>query len=904
MQFFNKNKLNTGLNGEFLDDDEEKGINGTVVDAKLLNGLGHEIENIIKAGGMTPSENENDQLLRAIKNLGGSGVSSSAENVSYNNSISGLQQKNYDFPKIKTPIDNLTYIYLTESSVMGKIEKEEDNYFLKGNVSAVSSQNILPISLTIDGKDGYEILSFIGQFFNIDYETRNIENVNWVDALEDEIIVNGINDGWQFVFVQNMIAIKRKDNGEIPENTYSVTLNIKNRVLLKPDENIIAWQYGISENILLKIVNESGTAKIKSITKIYPYLRDTEWIFFTNNILENYIDLDTEHTSGIISSSGKKVIWTLKKNYQDLPYSIIIKYEDESQIQKNDFFTINITPDKNADISFTKGDAVNVQNAIDSLSELKQDKLTAGTNITIQGNTISTSSNVATQTDLSAKQDKLTAGENIVIEKQGENTVIKSLGGGDAEDIGFDNSKAQQQQLVGYDYPKYKKSIPSTVSIVLSNGNNNYNASIVKQSDGSYRLKCNISNFNISGGYFSLSIKNVNNLSNIYQRLSFLSQFFNIQTIYTTIDSLNYINLEASECVISSLNFSLKFALIYSDYNKSLDLIIKIDSSSIQSGSYNITLNIKNRVLRQEDRNIFAFSDPFMGTQNIMDNYIFSLSQNNSSVKLTGSYTLKKDAGLVIGFYSPIIENYFNVSSSIEWKNTTGITSSSKKPLKFSLYKNNSAGNEKPLYLLFLMYQDETDLKAGEKITFDLTPDKNSTLGPIYKDVTNVQQLGEVLSQKDTELLNKINGLKAANIKIDTISGLNASNVQQAIAALNQKIYNIYDTSRKVPINDYALINNEKYNFYRVFCVKEVELIEDSKEHMLAVKYDTVNRANIVRHSITLVGGQKTICFSGSCSAANGFDLRTNIYSGELQLYYTIYSAQSFYKIIFFIDYY
>ena len=254
-----------------------------------------------------------------------------------------------------------------------------------------------------------------------------------------------------------------------------------------------------------------------------------------------------------------------------------------------------------------------------------------------------------------------------------------------------------------------------------------------------------------------------------------------------------------------------------------------------------------------------------MGTQNIMDNYIFSLSQNNSSVKLTGSYTLKKDAGLIIGFYSPIIENYFNVSSSIEWKNTTNITSSSKKPLKFSLYKNNSAGNEKPLYLLFLMYQDETDLKAGEKITFDLTPDKNSTLGPIYKDVTNVQQLGEVLSQK---------------------------------------IYNIYDTSRKVPINDYALINNEKYNFYRVFCVKEVELIEDGKEHMLAVKYDTVNRANIVRHSITLVGGQKTICFSGSCSAANGFDFRVNIYSGELQLYYTIYSAQSFNKIIFFIDYY
>ncbi|MEI0477308.1 hypothetical protein, partial [Brachyspira pulli] len=415
MQFFNKNKLNTGLNGEFLDDDEEKGINGTVVDAKLLNGLGHEIENIIKAGGMTPSENENDQLLRAIKNLGGSGVSSSAENVSYNNSISGLQQKNYDFPKIKTPIDNLTYIYLTESSIMGKIEKEENNYFLKGNVSVISDENILLISINIDDKNEYEILSFLCQFFNIDYEARDIENVNWIDALENEIIVNGINNGWQFVFVKGGLAVKRKDSGELPENTYSVTLNIKNRVLLKPDENIIAWQYGISKNILLKIVNENGTAKIKGITNIYSNVRNEETIFFTNNILENYIDLETEHTSGIVSNSGKNVIWSFKKNYQDLPYSIVIKYEDGSQIQENDFFAINITSDKNSDISFTKGDAINVQNAIDSIAEVKQDTLTAG--------------------------------ENIVIEKQGEKTIIKSLGGGDAEDISFDNSKTNLEYL-------------------------------------------------------------------------------------------------------------------------------------------------------------------------------------------------------------------------------------------------------------------------------------------------------------------------------------------------------------------------------------------------------------------------------------------------------------------------
>lgn len=404
-----------------------------------------------------------------------------------------------------------------------------------------------------------------------------------------------------------------------------------------------------------------------------------------------------------------------------------------------------------------------VQKAIEKLKSNKQDSLIVGNNINLNGNTISVDGGTSKEyiidnsyfiNDLIIKDDRIyKANEDFIASDFnidiGKLTLISSGGGGAsaAIDVSFDNSNSNLEYFSGYDFPKYKKTIPNTINIVLSDGTNDYNASIVKQSDGSYRLKCNISNFNISRGYFSLSIKNVNNLSNIYQRLSFLSQFFNIQTNYTTLESLNYANLSSDECVISSLNFSLKFALIYSDYNKSLDLIIKIDSSSIQSGSYNITLNIKNRVLKPEDRNIFAYSDPFMGTQDIMDNYILSLSQNNSSIKLTGSYTLKQGAGLIIGFYSPIIENYFNVSNTtVSFQNTSGITSSSGKAIKFGFYKNSSAGTDKPLYLLFLMYQDDTDLQVGEKITFNLAPSKNSTLNPIYQNVTNVQQAIETLA--------------------------------------------------------------------------------------------------------------------------------------------------------------
>ncbi|AEM20774.1 Hvp 101 VSH-1 tail protein [Brachyspira intermedia PWS/A] len=407
----------------------------------------------------------------------------------------------------------------------------------------------------------------------------------------------------------------------------------------------------------------------------------------------------------------------------------------------------------------------NVQKAIEKLKSGKQDSLTAGNNINLNGNNISVIGGTNKEyelgslyfiNDLIIKDDKIyQVNENFTASNW--NTDISKctlVSGGEivgqvkAVDVSFDNSNTQLQQLVGYDYPKYKKTIADSINMVFTNGSSDYNASIVKQSDGSYRLKCNISNYYIGSrdmGVF-LTVKNINNIDNIYERLSFLSQFFNIQTNYTSIESLNYVNLTSDEYIISDLNLNLKFVFIYSSYNKSLSLmIVKQDFTPIIEGTYNITLNIRNRVLRQEDRNIFAFSSGFMTEQDIMDNYIFNLSQNNSSVKLKGSYTLKAGAGLLIAFYSPIIENYFNVSNSGEWTNTNGITSSSKKPLKFSLYKNSDAGNENPLYLLFIMHQDETDLTVGETITFNLTPDKNSTLNPIYSTVTNVQQMGDAL---------------------------------------------------------------------------------------------------------------------------------------------------------------
>ena len=697
MNLLDRNRLNTGLNGEWLNDDEENGIHGTVLMAEDMNSLGTEINNLIKAGGMNPNKNENDQILRAVKNLGGSGVSSSASNVSYDNSISSLQQKNYDFPKFKSTIDDLTYISL--NSVLGKIEKEENNYFLKGSVSVLSNQNVLPISLNMDSKEGYEVLSFIGQFFNIDYETRNIENVNWVDALEDEIIVNGINDGWQFVFVQNTLGIKRKDNGEIPENTYSVTLNIKNRVLLKPDENIIAWQIGINDDIVLKIVNENGNTKITGITNTYSNTRNEDIILFTNNILENYIALDTEHTIGITSSSGKNIIWTLKKS--SLNYTISIKYDDSSQIQSEDFFSIDITADKNSNIDFSKGEALNVQNAIDSLSELKQNKLTAG--------------------------------ENIVISEEGENTVIKSLGGGNAEGIGFDNRELQLQKIIGYDFPKFKTPIPDTINLVLTDNTNDYTAAITKQADGSYIFNCQLDNVLIDN-VLNLTIKSIDDNSNIYQIYSILSQFFE----YSTLSQFEHrYDAVANEINISGLS-NEDYIFVFSITDSHILTIASM--SGIPSSNYNITLNIKNRVLRNQDTNIFLANS----TKSIFN---LLLENKNGIIKLTGEIIANADFGTteLVGFYSPIIENYFNVNSM---NNTAGIISSLDKPVKFGIIKSVSPSNSNSAYAFSIAHQDGSNIEKGEIFTFNLTPDKNSTVDPIYSTADNVQNAIEAIVQR------------------------------------------------------------------------------------------------------------------------------------------------------------
>ena len=298
-----------------------------------------------------------------------------------------------------------------------------------------------------------------------------------------------------------------------------------------------------------------------------------------------------------------------------------------------------------------------------------------------------------------------------------------------------------------YDFPRFKVEIPETIDFIVGEKQ----TISIKKIDNNYFMQYKFMSLFMPSIDFMLYQKE----TNLYKTYSLINQFF--QTVSNS-EEIYYDALEGEivweeitnlEELLSNPNFilpdgSFNFDLIKTNplqvqskfkitngVNSVNYLMIKNEAlEEIPPETYCVlTLNIKNRVLRNEDTNIFASSHGFMTTQKIIDFYHFTLEQNNNSVILKGEYTLKEGAGVAIGFYSPIIENYFDVlSGEVDLKNTTGITSSNDKPLKYSFFKNTKTGIGDPPYFLFLQYQDGEILQAGETIIFNLIPDKNYTL--------------------------------------------------------------------------------------------------------------------------------------------------------------------------------
>ena len=338
------------------------------------------------------------------------------------------------------------------------------------------------------------------------------------------------------------------------------------------------------------------------------------------------------------------------------------------------------------------------------------------------------------QTGLATKQDKLTAGTNITIS---EDNVISASGdlATRAELVTYDNSNTNLQYITGYDFPKFKFSTPDTFNLVLTDGTNDYPATITKQADGSYVLNANLTNFN-----------------NFYTQKAIAVQIKSIETSTEDLVLLNLINIfwnvvssdewtaNNGDIVIEGITESLQFEFL----QKGL-FITKTDLSDFEQKPYNITLTIKNRQLHSADTYFLGIGE---GNNTNFLSYL-NLQNNNGFVKLVG--TINGTGSMVSSYttssYSFIatLNTYFNLASSGSYTNTTQITSSTGKAVKYYFMQNASNTNAVDLVIA---YQDGSTINSDDVFTLNLTPDKNSTVDPTYADVANVQQLGEALTER------------------------------------------------------------------------------------------------------------------------------------------------------------
>ena len=429
-----------------------------------------------------------------------------------------------------------------------------------------------------------------------------------------------------------------------------------------------------------------------------------------------------------------------------------------------------------------------VQKAIEKLKSNKQDSLIPGNNINLNGSNISVIGGTSKEyilennyfiNDLIVKDEKIyRVNEDFISTDwstdRAKLTLISSGGSGgsnEAIDINFDNSKTKLEYLSGYDFPKFKVAIPNTINLTFKSKDVDgviSNAEIKKEND-EYRLKgtivCTQSFSNTLTCYFYL-----NDDSNYYKLYSIMSQFFEFTN--DTAIVLGFIPADDGEIFIEGLESEYQFKFIYSNSAPPSNgrlYIQKKDGSDFDTEPSNIILNIKNRVLKPEDRNIFAVNSNFQ--QNLIASLCnLELNETSSSVKLQGTFTSSIfNVGTIDGlfFYSPIIENYFNLSDGINLTNTTGITSSRGKAVKFGITKiSDTPADNISKYVLSVAYQDGSSINQGDVFTFNLTPDKNSTLNPIYQDAANVQQAIEVVVNQKLPDVYDYSGVETQTNKI------------------------------------------------------------------------------------------------------------------------------------------
>ena len=520
-----------------------------------------------------------------------------------------------------------------------------------------------------------------------------------------------------------------------------------------------------------------------------------------------------------------------------------------------------------------------VQKAIEKLKSGKQDSLTEGNNINLNGSNISVIGGTSKEyvlennyfiNDLIIKDEKIYRVDEDFISSdwstdRAKLTLISSGGGGgstEAIDVSFDNSKTNLEYISGYDFPKFKTPIPDTINLILTDVNKTteYPATITKQADGSYLFNSDLSNYsNIQSNGILITIKSIESNSNNYQMYSILSQFFE----FINVNEPTFYQCEEGEIIVSSVSEALEFGFAFIKELGAVFYIGRADKTPIAQNNYNITLNIKNRVLRNQDINLFSI----LGNDNTIVN--LSLENDETNIKITGEYTsIRKTTTEGFFFYSPIIENYFNlIELTDDMSNTDGITSSTGKAIKFDIYKNVTPLSDiTPQYIFYFAYQDGSEIQQGDVFTFNLTPDKNSTLAPVYSPVANVQQLGEALNEKID---------KEVEIIVD------------------EKIPDIYDYSgAESTSNGIAIVNGERKPIYRKYIQKDYNFLNDNTGHLVYVYNDSNTVVvNTERLAVKRNNGEDVLLYTDYGGDVN---FRPSIVSNGVFIFYHVRSGIEF----------
>ena len=312
-----------------------------------------------------------EKLKKDIDNKIQTGNSNLASNILYDNSKTNLvcETEEYDFPKFKNDIPETINLLLSDGTndYNGFITKQEDgSYILSFNIENITGSDISLIIKSIDEDNNiYKNYSIINQFFNFNelYDLEESE-INAYNNTKIKFVFNYSD----MPFISLEIINKPLDN--------NIILRLKNRGLRNQDR----YLFGLSEeflgsqtvidNYVLEFVQDNDAVKLSGSYTLKEGAGAQ--IIFCNSIIENYFYINSEfkNTTGIISSNGKPIKYTIAKGdkYGLDMYLLLLKYQDDNLVNVGDTITFNLTPDKNSILDKVSKPVENVQELGESLS--------------------------------------------------------------------------------------------------------------------------------------------------------------------------------------------------------------------------------------------------------------------------------------------------------------------------------------------------------------------------------------------------------------------------------------------------------------------------------------------------------------------------------------------------------